>query len=98
MERGEQSIAVIVLAIVGIVSAMAAVALFLPHPTGLVMQDESVYVTEDAGNLAIGCRNLQQKVIFLGWEANYGVYCCLEDMIGQNTCRAPYQILITRTY
>ena len=62
------------------------------------MQEQSIYVTEDAAELAIECENREQLVYFLEYEANYGVYCCKEDMIGQNECKFPHKVLITRKY
>jgi hypothetical protein len=98
MERGaEHSVAIAVLGVIGIVGVLATVTL-LQKPTGLVMQDQSIYVTEDAGRLAITCKNVKQEVVFLGYEANYEAYCCLEDMIGQNECRFPHKVLMTRKY
>ncbi len=95
MERGA---GLAVLSIIGIVGLLATVTLFLRQPTGLVMQDQSIYITEDAGRLAITCKNVQQQVVFLGYDANYRVYCCLENMHGQNECILPHRVLITRKY
>ena len=86
------------LTIVGIIGLLATASLFAQSPTGQVMQEQGVYISEDQANLAIECENRLQQVIFLGYQANYGVWCCPEDMNGQNECRFPKRILITRTY
>jgi len=93
MERGEGRIALIVLILIGIVGVIASVTLFLRGPTGLVMQGQDIYPTEDARNIGITCENPGQKAVFLGYSSNFQVYCCLEDMIGQNECIFPYRVL-----
>jgi len=98
MERGAVSGAVLVLALVGIVGVLATVALIARQPTGLVAQNEAIYVTEDARTLGIACRNWQHQVFFLGYTGSYAVFCCTEDMTDQNECRYPHKVLITRTY
>ena len=96
MERGEQSVAIAVLSVIGIVGVLASVTLFMKAPSGLVMQGQSIYVTENAANLQISCSNPSQQVVFLGYENNYQVWCCIEKMIGQNTCMEPHKVSITR--
>jgi len=93
MERGESRIALIVLVLIGIVGVIASVTLFLRGPTGLVMQGQDIYQTEDARNVGMTCENPSQKVVFLGSSGNFQVFCCLEDMIGLNECIFPYRVL-----
>jgi len=94
MERG----ATIALFIVVIVGMLAMINLVMPEPTAQLTQGQGVYITEDAAHLAISCKNPQQQVNFLRYDANYAVFCCLEDMIGQNDCRFEKRVLLTRTY
>jgi hypothetical protein len=99
MERGaERNIAIAVLSIIAIVGVLATATLFLKQPTGQVMQEQGIYVSEDASELAIECENRQQIVYFLGYEGNFAVYCCPEKMNGQNECMWPHKVLITRKY
>ncbi len=92
MERGEdRSIAIAVLSVIGIVGILAAITL-ARQPTGLVAQGQTIYVTENAANLPVLCK--EPQVIFLGYDANYKVYCCFEDMIGQNECLYPQKVMI----
>ena len=81
------------LVLIGIVGVIASITLFLKGPTGLVMQGQDIYPTEDAQRIGIVCENPGQKVVLLGRAANSQVYCCLEDMIGQNECIFPYRVL-----
>ncbi|VVB81147.1 Uncharacterised protein [uncultured archaeon] len=97
MERGDKS-TIAILGAIAIVGVLALVTLVVQQPTGQVMQDQSIYVTEDAGNLAIECKNPTQTVVFLRYDANYAVYCCLEDMMDQNQCRFEKRVLLTRMY
>ncbi len=92
MERGERSIAIAVLSVIGIVGLLATVTLFLGEPTANVAQGQSIYTTEDQAALGMDCLNRQ--VYFLRYEANFGVYCCPEHMIGQNECLVEKKILI----
>jgi hypothetical protein len=98
MERGAVSSAMVVLALVGIVGVLAAVALTVRQPTGLVMQNEAIYTTERAVTVGIACKNFQNLVYFLGYTGNYAVYCCTEDMTSANECKYPHNVLIPRTY
>ena len=87
MERGDRSIALAVLGVIAVVSALASVAVYLKQPTGQV-----IYVTEEASHIGIFCRD---RAAFLGYTGNYAVYCCLEHMIGQNECKFPQRIFRT---
>ncbi len=98
MKRGEQgSIAIAVLSIIGIVGVLATLTLFMRQPAGLVTQGEGVYAVKYGVN-GIECENRLQEAYFLGYESNYEVYCCVEDMNGQNECNQPYKILIVNKY
>ncbi len=93
MERGEEgSIAIAVLSVISIVGVLATITLFLRQPAGLIAQGQNIYPTEDITGLPIVCSEYQ--AIFLGYDANFKVYCCKEDMNGQNECRSPQRILI----
>lgn len=94
MERGALA-ALIVTVTVGI---LAVITLMMPEPTAMLMTDQGVYITENAAHMAIACKNPTQTVNFLRYDANYAVFCCLEDMIGQNECRFEKRVLLTRTY
>jgi len=94
MERGEErSIAIVTLSMISIVAMLAAVALFLRQPSGMVMQGTEVYRTADASKFGITCANLNvQKVAYMGSISRYEVYCCLDDLRGQNTCGTPHRV------
>lgn len=94
MERGEErSIAIVTLSMISIVAVLAAVALFLRQPSGMVMQGTEVYKTADADKFGITCASLDvQKVTYMGSEGRYEVYCCIDDLTGQNGCRTPHRI------
>ena len=100
MQRGE-GVTVAVMALVFIIAVLAIVTL-LRGPTGLIMTDQSVYVTEDEAGLHLDCdyRGLRPKAaVFLGYEGNYRVFCCAENYnAGSNHCTKVHRILITRTY
>ncbi len=85
MERGERE-NIIVLSVIGVISVMAALALYAQNPTGQVMQDQSIYPMESVG---LACGN----AVFLGWDSGAAVYCCVEDMNGANECATPHRIL-----
>ncbi len=87
MERGA---AIAVLGLVGLVSLLAIVSLLFQHPTGNVAQNEGFYPTEYLETLPIPCAT--STAYFLRSEGAYEVYCCSEDLIGQNTCRRPQYI------
>jgi len=98
MKRGEQgSIAIAVLSIIGIVGVLATLTLIMRQPAGLVTQGEGVYAVKYGVN-GVECENRLQEVYFLGYNGNYEVYCCAEDMNGQNECIQPYQVLIINKY
>jgi len=97
MERGDRN-AIAILSAIFIVGVLAIITLVMQQPTGQVMQDQSIYVTEEAGHFAIECKNPTRTVVFLRYDANYAVYCCLEDMMGQNECRFEKRVLLTRMY
>ena len=90
MKRGESSIAFVVLMVIGIVGAIATVIL-VGQPTGLIPQGQSMYPLEDVSGLGIECQGV---AAFLGYNADFRVYCCLEHMIGQNECRVPHRVRI----
>ncbi|MBW3016322.1 hypothetical protein KY309_01795 [Candidatus Woesearchaeota archaeon] len=94
MERGA-TVALIAVVIVGV---LAIITIIMPAPTGFIAQGQAVYVTESAPHLAIACKNPQQQVVFLRYDSNYAIFCCLEDMIGQNACRSEKRVLLTRMY
>jgi hypothetical protein len=98
MERGAVSSAILVLALVSIVGVLAAVTLNAWQPSGLVMQNQNVYVTEDASQVGMQCNNQQNLAYFLGYTGVYAVFCCTEDMNGANDCKYPHQIMIKRSY
>lgn len=91
MERGERGVAVTVLGIAGIVGVLATVALF-QSPTGLVAQGEPVYPTISVRGLPVICST--PDALYLGNEGSYAVYCCREDLIGQNECNFPQKVLL----
>ncbi|MEM3154526.1 MAG: hypothetical protein QW165_03090 [Candidatus Woesearchaeota archaeon] len=93
MKRGAVSSAILVLSAVAIVGVLAAVTLTAWQPTGLVMQNQAVYISEHAALLALNCRNSQQVAYFLGYTGQYAEFCCAEDMYGQNDCKYPQKIL-----
>ena len=98
MKRGAVSGAILVLALVSIVGVLAAVTLSAWQPSGLVMQNQNVYQTEDANQVGIQCNNQQNFAYFLGYTGRYAVFCCVEDMHGANDCKFPHQVIITRSY
>lgn len=98
MERGAVSSPILVLALVSIVGVLAAVTLNAWQPSGLVMQNQNIYVTEDASQVGIQCTNQQNLAYFLGYAGRYAVFCCVEDMHGTNECKYPHQVLITKSY
>jgi hypothetical protein len=98
MKRGAVSSAIVVLALVSIVGVLATVALTVRQPSGLVMQNQNIYVTEDASQAGIECNNQQNLAYFLGYTGEYAVFCCVEDMHGTNECKYPHQVIITRSY
>lgn len=94
MERGEErSIAIVTLSMISIVAMLAAVTLFLRQPAGMIMQGTEVYRTADADKFGITCTNLNNnKVAYMGSEGRYEVYCCIDDLIGQNSCGTPHRV------
>ena len=98
MERGAVSSAILVLALVSIVGVLATVTLTVWQPSGLVMQNQNVYPTEDASQVGMQCNNQQNFAYFLGYTGIYAVFCCVEDMHGANECKYPHQVIITRSY
>jgi len=94
MERGEQIATLTVLAVIGITSVLALITMF-GAPTGKITQTQKIYPEVYLPEISYQCANPNQNMIFLGYQANYGVYCCVEDMIGQNTCGLPRKIIIT---
>lgn len=99
MERGERRIALAVLLLVSIVGVIATATL-LNSPTGQYMRQQGIYVVEDANaEFPFRCRNELHQPTFLGYDAQYRVYCCPEDYdAGANFCRVPHKTLITRMY
>ncbi|RJQ21384.1 hypothetical protein C4580_02480 [Candidatus Woesearchaeota archaeon] len=87
MERGA---AAIVLSIVAIVGALATLHLILNEPTGHIVQGETVYPQVRGEMLPFPCAT--SSAYFLRTEGKYDLYCCSEDMIGQNNCRRPQYI------
>jgi len=79
-----------VLGLVSMVGALALVSLLFHNPTGAVAQDTSVYPLDYGQSLPMPCA--QGPAYLLGNNGMYAVYCCSEDMIGQNTCRRPQTI------
>jgi len=98
MQRGESRTTVAVVGLLAVIGVLAVLALFVKQPTGKVMQDQSVYVTVDQEMVTPSCQKAEDRAIFLGYTGNYMVFCCPEDMSGQNECKYPKRVLMTRTY
>jgi len=100
MERGDWRIAFGVLVFVGIVGVLGVTTMIKDAPTGKVMQHQGIYIVEDANaDYAFQCQYPYNPPVFLGYQANYRVYCCPEDYnMGSNFCRVPHRTLITREY
>lgn len=90
MERGERLTTYAIIGFIAVVSMIGAANLL--SPTGELMQGQQVY--NIAYPQVLQCTT--QPAIYLGYQMNYGIYCCPEDMIGQNECRFPKRILLTR--
>lgn len=83
MKRGER---IAVLSVISVVAVLAATGLVLT-PTGQVPQNVPIYPTSTASSAC------QMDMVILQ-DTNVGTtYCCLEDMIGANTCKLPFTII-----
>lgn len=87
MQRGEL---LTVLSLIGLISIIAATGVSL-QLTGNVAQNARFYpVPQDAPMVCL------TEQIMLKDTPTATVYCCKENMIGQNTCRFPYTIIKAR--
>ena len=89
MKRGEHSIAITVLVTIGMVGVVSSLVLYANSPTGTVFQYDTVYPTEQVPY--VYCQ--QGRAMFMGMDSEYAVYCCPEDLVGQNECYIPQRIL-----
>ena len=86
MERGEELAALSVVAVVGV---LATITLLLNNPTGQLTQGEEVYPSQPYNPIA--CEGAE-SILLLKQERRFDVYCCPEDMIGQNECKEPHTV------
>ena len=84
MQRGE---AVAVVSIITITGVFATAGLLLT-PTGNIAQGETFYPIAQPSPIACA-----SGTIVLETTPVSTTYCCIEAMIGENTCRAPFTLI-----
>ncbi|MBS3147362.1 hypothetical protein J4219_00590 [Candidatus Woesearchaeota archaeon] len=86
MERGE---ALVVLSVVALVGIIASTTLLLTNPAGAVAQGQSIIPQPRSSPIL--CEQGTQAFL-LSTGPRFAVFCCPEDMIGQNECKERHTI------
>ncbi|PIN74575.1 hypothetical protein COV18_06810 [Candidatus Woesearchaeota archaeon CG10_big_fil_rev_8_21_14_0_10_37_12] len=92
MKKGD-GLSISVLSVIALVAAIAAVTLMVQQPTGNIAQGQPFYPLAEPG--LVMCANMKPAFL-LQDMGHYQVYCCSEDMIGDNACRNPHRIFPVR--
>lgn len=86
MERGE---ALVVLSVVALVGVIASTTLLLTNPAGSVVQGETIIPQPRPSPILCEAGN---QAFLLSTGPRFAVFCCPEDMIGQNECKEAHTL------